>query len=195
MTHETKHKEDAEIVELYWQRDESALAYTKQKYEPLCASISGSILHNTWDVEECLNDMYVATWNTIPPQKPDSLKMYVCKLIRRISINKATYNHADKRDRRKTVSFEEIEVELQQCCEDEWLTDDQACLTNVINRYLSRISEKRRAVLVLRFWHSMSLSEISQRTGLNINTVKTILAREMQSMKQFLIKEGVYHDE
>ena len=195
MTHETKHKEDAEIVELYWQRDESAIEYTRQKYESLCASISRSILNSTWDVEECLNDMYMATWNSIPPQKPDSLKMYVCKLIRRISINKATYNHADKRDKRKTVSFEEIEAELQGCYDDDLLTDDRAYLTDVINTYLSQITEKRRAVLVLRLWHSMSLSEISQRTGLNINTVKTILAREMQSMKQFLIKEGVYHDE
>ena len=91
--------------------------------------------------------------------------------------------------------IEEIEAELQQGCGDEWLTDDQAYLTSLINRYLSRISEKRRAVLVLRFWHIMSLSEISQRTGLNINTVKTILSREMQSMKQFLIKEGAYRDE
>lgn len=195
MTHETKHKEDAEIVELYWQRNEIAIEYTRQKYESLCASISGSILNSTWDVEECLNDMYMATWNSIPPQKPDSLKMYVCKLIRRISINKATYNHADKRDKRKTVSFEEIEAELQGCYDDDLLTDDRAYLTDVINTYLSQITEKRRAVLVLRFWHSMSQSEISQRTGIHINTVKTILAREMQSMKQFLIKEGVYHDE
>lgn len=195
MNLDSRIKDDAEIVELYWQRNEIAIEYTQQKYEPLCSSISNNILSNHCDVEECLSDMYIATWNTIPPQKPNSLKLYLCKLIRRISINKVTYNHAEKRDMRKTISFEEIETDIQQNFLDDHMTDDNSHLTAVINKYLSRLSEKRRVVLVLRFWHSMSLLEISERTGIKINTVKTILAREMQSMKNFFIKEGVYKSE
>lgn len=195
MNLENRIKDDAEIVELYWQRNEIAIEYTQQKYETLCISISNNILSNHCDVEECLSDMYIATWNTIPPQKPNSLKMYLCKLIRRISINKVTYNHAEKRDTRKTISFEEIETDIQQNFLDDNMTDDNSHLTAVINKYLSCLSEKRRAVLVLRYWHSMSLLEISERTGIKINTVKTILAREMQSMKNFFIKEGVYKSE
>ena len=195
MNLENRIKDDAEIVELYWQRNEIAIEYTQQKYETLCISISNNILSNHCDVEECLSDMYIATWNTIPPQKPNSLKMYLCKLIRRISINKVTYNHAEKRDTRKTISFEEIETDIQQNFLDDNMTDDNSHLTAVINKYLSCLSEKRRAVLVLRYWHSMSLFEISERTGIKINTVKTILAREMQSMKNFFIKEGVYKSE
>ena len=195
MNLENRIKDDAEIVEMYWQRNEIAIEYTQQKYETLCISISNNILSNHCDVEECLSDMYIATWNTIPPQKPNSLKMYLCKLIRRISINKVTYNHAEKRDTRKTISFEEIETDIQQNFLDDNMTDDNSHLTAVINKYLSCLSEKRRAVLVLRYWHSMSLLEISERTGIKINTVKTILAREMQSMKNFFIKEGVYKSE
>lgn len=195
MNLENRIKDDAEIVELYWQRNEIAIEYTQQKYETLCISISNNILSNHCDVEECLSDMYIATWNTIPPQKPNSLKMYLCKLIRRISINKVTYNHTEKRDTRKTISFEEIETDIQQNFLDDNMTDDNSHLTAVINKYLSCLSEKRRAVLVQRYWHSMSLLEISERTGIKINTVKTFLAREMQSMKNFFIKEGVYKSE
>ena len=154
MNLENRIKDDAEIVELYWQRNEIAIEYTQQKYETLCISISNNILSNHCDVEECLSDMYIATWNTIPPQKPNSLKMYLCKLIRRISINKVTYNHTEKRDTRKTISFEEIETDIQQNFLDDNMTDDNSHLTAVINKYLSCLSEKRRAVLVLRYWHS-----------------------------------------
>lgn len=94
-------KNDGEIVELFWQRDESAIECAERKYGKLCASISAQILENGSDVEECLNDMYVAAWNTIPPQRPELLKLYLCKLIRRISINRAVYYTAEKRDRRR----------------------------------------------------------------------------------------------
>ena len=187
-------KDDAEIIEMYWQRNESAITYTKQKYERQCTSVSNNILHNRLDVEECLNDMYIATWNTIPPHKPNSLKMYLLKLIRRISMNKVSYNCASKRDYRKTVSFEEIENELQKSFIEDFLTDDTAYLTEAINQYLSVLSAKSRAILVLRFWHGMSLMDISNKTGIKLNTVKTILAREMKRMKYYFIKKGVYHE-
>lgn len=187
--------DDAEIVDLYWQRNEIAVEHTQLKYGSLCSSISNNILRNHWDVEECLNDMYNAAWNTIPPQRPNSLKMYVCKLIRCISINKATYNNADKRDKRKTVSFEEIETELQKSFVPELVTDDSTHLTEVINEYLSCLPEKKRTIVVLRYWHCMSLVDIAKRTGININTVKTILSREVRNMKHYFEKEGVYASE
>lgn len=185
---------DNDIVELYWQRSEKAIDYTYQKYGMLCLSISESILNNRFDAEECLDDMYIAVWNTIPPHKPESLKFYVCKLIRRISINKVKFNNAEKRGKMKTVSFEEIEEELGHEFADESVTDDDSRLSEIINEYLASLPQKRRTVLILRYWHSMSLMDISKKMGMNINTVKSILSRELQNMKKYFIREGVYHE-
>ncbi len=181
---------DSEIVSLYWERDEKAIFYTQNQYGGLCKAISGRILRDPRDVEECLNDMLVATWNTIPPQKPNSLKLYICKLIRRISLNRVAYNDAHKRDARKTISFEEIESDLQNAFSDQHDFTDQDELTELLNRYLSQISEKKRVVLVLRFWHCMSIEEIAQKTDININTVKAILSRELRAMKVYFEKNG-----
>ncbi len=185
-------KNDGEIVEHFWQRDEAAIEYAQRKYGKLCASISAHILENRGDVEECLDDMYVAAWNTIPPQRPESLKFYLCKLIRRISINRAVYYNAEKRDRRKTVSFEEIEEETGKLFRDESVTEDGGFLTDTINAFLGGLPKGRRAVVVLRYWYGLPIAEISGRTGIKVNTVKTILSRELGRLRAYLIEKGAY---
>ena len=71
--------DDERIVELYWIRSEQAINETKESYGSYCAMISGNILSRQ-DAEECVNDAYLKLWETIPPQRPRSLKAYsLCK--------------------------------------------------------------------------------------------------------------------
>lgn len=65
---------DADIVNLFWERNERALQETERAYGRLCFNISFHILRNHEDAEECVNDAYLQTWNSIPPQRPRSLK-------------------------------------------------------------------------------------------------------------------------
>ena len=60
--------EDAAIIELYWARDESAIAETDAKYGRFCYSIAYHILSNREDAGESVNDTYLAAWQTIPPK-------------------------------------------------------------------------------------------------------------------------------
>lgn len=184
--------EDCEIVELYWNRNESAIELTQNKYNSLCASISHNILRNARDVEECLNDLYLAIWNSIPPNKPNSLKLYVCKIIRRISINRAEYETAGKRDRRKTVSFEEIETELSDDFSPNRIPFDNISASDAINQVLSLMPEKHRHILVLRYWFAMPMPEIAKKMCIPLSTIKTILRRELPKLKEYLIQEGVF---
>lgn len=48
--------EDTAILELYWARDEQAIAETQKSYGKYCYSIAYHILHDREDTEECLND-------------------------------------------------------------------------------------------------------------------------------------------
>ena len=189
------HPTDQEIVALYWARNETAISLSQEKYDTLCRSISSGILHNHEDTEECLNDLYLSAWNTIPPQSPNSLKYYLCKLIRRISVNKLTYRQAKKRDIRKTVSFEEAEAELNEYFHNECFTAEDSLLSEYINLYLSELPPKRRQILVLRYWLCDSVSEIARKTGTKQNTVKSILFRELAYLKRYLTEKGGYADE
>ena len=66
--------EDTGIIALYWQRDERAIAETDSKYGSLCRRIAMNILRCFSDSEECVSDTYLKAWDTMPPQRPESLK-------------------------------------------------------------------------------------------------------------------------
>ena len=59
--------EDSRIVALYWERDESALTHTREKYGAYCHAIAWQILHSREDAAECENDTYLRAWNKCPP--------------------------------------------------------------------------------------------------------------------------------
>ncbi len=66
---------DHEIIELYWARNESAIAATAEKYGNYCHTIAYNILRNKEDAEECANDTYLRAWSSIPPQRPNRLSI------------------------------------------------------------------------------------------------------------------------
>ena len=65
--------EDAAIIDLYWARDEGAISASDEKYGKPCRRLSQSILGSREDAEECVNDTWRRAWDTMPPQRPNSL--------------------------------------------------------------------------------------------------------------------------
>ena len=61
--------EDSFIVDLYWRRDEQAIAETERKYGGACEGIARRFLPAAEDAEEIVQDAYLSLWNTIPPQR------------------------------------------------------------------------------------------------------------------------------
>ena len=47
---------DTEILDLYWARDELAIAKTQESYGKYCYSIAWRILNDREDSDECVND-------------------------------------------------------------------------------------------------------------------------------------------
>ena len=80
------HPSDEEIVELYFARNEQAIAETDKSYGKACMQVSMNILDSRPDAEECVNDTYLKTWNSIPPTKPHSLCAFLCRIIRNLSL-------------------------------------------------------------------------------------------------------------
>ncbi|MBQ3258735.1 MAG: RNA polymerase subunit sigma-70, partial [Oscillospiraceae bacterium] len=50
---------DDRIVELYWERSESAISETADKYGDYCNYIAYNILYNREDAEESVNDTWL----------------------------------------------------------------------------------------------------------------------------------------
>ena len=80
--------EDDRIIELYWQRNEAAIAETQNKYGHYCYSIANNILRNNEEAEDCVNDTYMGAWNAIPPHCPAILSTFLGKITRQLSLKK-----------------------------------------------------------------------------------------------------------
>lgn len=181
--------EDQRIVELFWNRDEDAILHTQRKYDALCRSIAQNILGNFQDAEECVNDAYLKVWNSIPPQRPQSLVAFLSRVVRNISLDRYRHNHADKRGRGADVMFSELE----ECLSDDSASDisAQEGITEAINRFLKTLDQENRILFVRRYYY-MDTNEILAKTFLmNENTVRQRLFRLREKLKDFLEKEGI----
>lgn len=77
--------DDNKLVDLFWERSESAIKETQLKYGKLFHHIAMNILHNNEDAEECVNDTYLAAWNIIPPERSAVLSAFLCRITRNLS--------------------------------------------------------------------------------------------------------------
>ena len=89
---------DSEIIDLFYMRSERAIMELAAKYGNVCNKVAKNILNNILDAEECVNDAYLGAWNTIPPQNPNPLLTYICRIVRNLSIKKYHANTSVKRN-------------------------------------------------------------------------------------------------
>ena len=100
--------EDERIIALLFQRSEEALRCLADKYGRVCHSMSYRILGDRRDAEECVNDAYLGVWNSVPPQRPDPLAAYLCRIVRNLSIKRYHANRAAKRHSGYDLALEEL---------------------------------------------------------------------------------------
>ena len=180
--------EDQLIIKLFFERSETAITELANKYGGLCASLAYNILKNEQDVEECVNDAYLAAWNAIPPETPNPLSAYICRITRNLSLKKYHLNTAKKRNNYYDLALEEIEGCLVGISnvEDEILVKE---LSAQINAFLEKLKEKDRIIFIQRYWFCDSAQEIAKKLGVSVNYVTVHLHRTRVKLKKYLEME------
>ena len=183
--------DDVKIVELYFERNETAISETKAKYGNYCYSIAYNILKNNEDAEECENDTYLEVWKNIPPQKPKIFSAYLGTITRQKAIDKWRRKTANKR------GGGEIQLSLQElenCISDDKAIGDEIVaeeLARRISEYLRTLPQKERNVFIRRYWYFDSIGQISERYGYGQSKVKMMLKRTREKLISELEKEGM----
>ncbi len=182
---------DQEIIALFFARSQQAIIELSNKYGTLCNQIARNILKNKQDAEECVNDAYLGAWNTIPPQKPDPLISYICRIVRNLSIKRYHTNTALKRNSFYDIALDELEYTLPSSS-----TIDEVCdakeLTQVLNRFLESLDQESRVLFVRRYWYADSISQIAAMFHISDHNATVRLSRIRNKLKLFLEKEGIY---
>ena len=181
--------DDSKIIELFWQRSELAIDALAKKYEKLCWRIAWNILRNREDVQECVNDAYLGCWNTIPPQKPNPLSTYLCRVVRNQAIARYHANTAQKRNSYYDVALEELENCLAGSDTPDSLLSAKE-LPSLLDRFLDSLDEKSRVLFVGRYWYSDSVKDLAKKFHTTPNQISVRLFRIREKLRKYLKKEG-----
>lgn len=182
--------DDGVIIDMLFDRDESALTELSRKYGSYCVSIANNILRNREDSEECVNDTYMKTWESIPPEKPRILAAFLAKITRNLAIDRYRRDHSKKRG---GDDMELIFEELEECVSDGSsveATAERREILAAVNRFLGKLSAKNRIMFVSRYCYCESVHDIAARFGIKENNVSVSLNRTRAQLREYMRKEG-----
>lgn len=183
---------DEEIIELYFSRNQNAIAQTNAKYGSYCRQIAGRILNDPRDVEETINDTWMKAWASIPPSRPSVLKLYLSKITRNLALTRYRCETAQKRGKGE---MKRALDELDECISSNRSIDDalnEAELTASIQRLLQTLPEQQRGIFIRRYFFVETTGQIAHRYGIKESYVLMILTRVRKKLKTHLIKEGYF---
>ncbi len=180
--------DDKKIIELFFERSETAIAETEKKYGKYCFYIAQNILGCESDSEEIVNDTYLRAWNSIPPTRPANLKSYLGRIANRLALNR----HRDNtRVKRGGAAVEAVIDEL-----GDFLTDgegdptDAIALRDALNRFLASLDERTRNIFVRRYWYAAPVADIARDFRIGESHVTMLMLRTRKRLASFLKKEG-----
>ena len=179
--------QDHEIIDLYFARDERAIVNTEQKYGSYCKTIAMNVLHDESDSDECVNDTYLAAWNSIPPTRPERLGAYLARLTRNISLNRYKSRTTE---RRGGGEFALSLDELDDCVADNDKSAEE--LGKMISDFLPREKKEARQVFVRRYFYGDSIEEIAKRFTFSESKIKSMLHRTRLALREYLIENGTH---
>lgn len=182
--------DDKKIIELYNQRDESAIDHTAKRYGRYCFCIAKNILSSEQDCEECLNDAWHRVWNSIPPKKPSNFRLFLARIVRNLAIDKVK---SDSRQKRGGGQLDLALEEIGDIVSDSESIESQMeyeALIRSINSFLRNIPERDCNIFISRYFYIESTQIIADKYSVSEANVHKILSRTRSGLKEYLRSEG-----
>ncbi len=181
--------EDMGILDLYFNRDESAIRETDEKYGRKLRGISQNITENPEDTEECCNDTYLCAWRSIPPTRPNYFFAWLAKVIRSFSYKKWERQNAQKR----SANMVALTRELEECISDSWDMVSELETKRLgasINTFVNKLPKDGQMVFIRRYFYGDSIAEIGVLSGFSQSKITSMLFRLRKQLRNYLEKEG-----
>ena len=174
---------DEEIIALLENRDDRGLTELSKKFTRLIMKITRGILSSQTDAEECANDTLLAVWNAIPPDNPENLAAYVCKIARRKTLNRLRYNTAPMRN-------SDLLTELDECLPSNMRSVEESAelseLTETLNCWLDTLSEQNKRLFMERYFNAQTIKKAAKSCSMSLTAATTALSRMRASLKSYL---------
>lgn len=179
--------DDKKIIELYFDRDERAIEETRASYGRLIYSVAYDILESKLDSEECENDTYLRTWESIPPTRPNYFSAFLSKISRNLALNRLR-----DENRRKPLGLEMVYDELAEMIPDAYgdITED-IMLRDALNDFLASLGKTKRQIFMKRYFYMREIKTVAREMGMTVGSVKVMLHRVRRELRDFLESRGI----
>lgn len=182
--------QDIEIVQLFKERDERAISVSLEKYRGYCLKIAVNILGSREEAEDCLNEVFMKAWDSIPPHEPNNLSTFLGKLTRNAAINRRRDLNTLKRGGGETeLVFDEI-AEIVSGGSDVERAAENRELIGEINSFLKKLPARERNIFICRYWYCDTIGEIAAEFSVSEGNVSVILNRTRKKLREHLQKRG-----
>jgi len=179
---------DQELLAMYHARNPAATAAMQQQYGAYCTGIVNRILPDTRDREECLNDVWLRIWNALAHQHPQNLKGWIGAVARNCA-----FSHYHRQGE-TLCPLDECANELSAPLEHTPAEQlESKLLGEAISGFLHTQPQNMRIAFVRRYWYGDSMDEVAKHMGWSVSKTKTTLYRIRCKLKDYLLKEGLYH--
>ena len=181
--------EDAQIIALFFSRNEDAIAETDAAYGRKLNTLARNILFSREDAEESVNDTYMKAWKAIPPHRPQHFFAFLAAICRHLSLDRLDWNGAAKRKAEVVALTEEMENCIPDESHDRRLEGKE--LGRILDAFLETLPEDSRKVFMRRYWYADTIGEIARQYNMTESKVKMQLSRTRDKLRAYLKKEEV----
>ena len=185
---------DETIIDLYWDRNEKAIEETDRKYGKYLFAVAYNIVYDSMDCEECLNDTYLSTWNTIPPKRPTVFQAFLTRIMRNQAVDKFRTRSAAKRiPSELMISLDELE----DCIANDLSIEEEIEvkeLARALNNYLRSLPEREQFIFVCRYYYADKIASIAKMLKISEPTVFRSLTDMRNGLREHLEKEGIAYE-
>ena len=185
--------DDNTIIDLFFERDETAIKVTQEKYGKRLLALSESILYARDEAAECENDTYLRAWQTIPPKEPRTwLFNYLASIIRNLSIDR----YRKRKKEESKAEFVTLTDEMAECLpgsespESVMISEyDRMVLREALNEFVGKLAKEHRVLFIKRYFYFEEPEMIAEEMKRSRSWVKTNLFRIRQKLKKSLLEK------
>jgi len=182
--------DDNAILDLFFARDQRAIEEASGAYGAYCAAIARNILDDPGAAEECVNDTWLKCWQSIPPQRPRSLKSYAGRIVRNLALSALRSENAQKRGGGQVrLALDELSEVVSGAETPEGALDRKA-FREALDGFLAGLPQRNRNLFLRRYWYLDSVEQLAKRFSMSRTQVTTTLHRLRQKLRVHLQQEG-----